>query len=373
MKEEGIQLLSNLSIFATMIFIPLIAASFDASPFEIALIVMVYNLAIFMSNYACGRGADIYGRRTFLLGGLLASAGAFALHLLAYDPFSLALIRILAGVCVGMWGPALLAYVFEAKKSLGRVMGFGGLGWGTGVFLAGLLAMYWRIYFMSSICFFFAFLLALTIPKMKERKLKIPLFPKEVIRKNIPAYLAVVVRHTGASAVWVLLPVYLNQELLFAESVIGYVYAANAFTQFVVMMFVDKLPSKVSIPIGLVTTILCFIFFERATMIWQWAMLLMFIGVAWAFLYVGATVYVMERNVERATSTGLLMGSMSLAGIAGPIFGGLIAAMMPFRYNFYFAIALTFIGIVLYYVTHYSLSKHPRNIPEKGIKGIKED
>jgi hypothetical protein len=41
------------------------------------------------------------------------------------------------GIAVGMWGPALLTYVFESKKKLGKIMGFGGLGWGTGIFFSG--------------------------------------------------------------------------------------------------------------------------------------------------------------------------------------------------------------------------------------------
>jgi MFS family permease len=315
-------------------------------------------MSVFLSNYACGRGADIYGRRIFLQSGLIASAGGFVLHLLARDPISLGIIRIVTGICVGMWGPALLAYVFEAKKSMGKVMGFGGLGWGTGVLIAGLLAQFWHIYLLSVLCFLMAFAIALTLPKLEEFHHKIPLFPGEVLRKSYPAYLAVVIRHAGATAVWVLLPVYLNQQQLFAQSVIGYVYAINAFVQFLVMSFIERFPSKVTISMGLVLTTVCFLFFDRATMIWHWAVLLASVGLSWSLLYVGGTVYVMERNVERATSMGILQGSMSLAGIMGPLIGGVVAQVYEYRYNFYIAASLSMVAFVIFLATYPKVERY---------------
>lgn len=359
MREEAIQFYSNLSIFATMIFIPLMAVSLGASAFQTALIVVAYNSCVFISTYACGRGADIYGRRLFLIIGLAASAASFTLLLFAHDPMTLGIIRILNGICVGMWGPALLAYVFEAKLKLGKVMGFGGLGWGMGVLIAGVLSIYWQIYVLSSVGFLLAFIIALTVPKLKEVKHKIPLFPMDVIKKCSPAYLAILIRHTGATAIWVLLPIYLKDNLGFTEAIIGYTYASNAFMQFVVMGFIDKWPSKVTISIGLALSAGTFFFFQWATDPWQWGALLMMVGVAWAFLFVGGNVYVLERCEEKATSTGILHGSMSLAGIIGPLIGGAVAELtnFDFRYNVYFAVALSVVGIVIFLLSARKVDK----------------
>jgi DHA1 family multidrug resistance protein-like MFS transporter len=358
MREEAIQFLSNMSIFATTTFIPIIALSVNADPFMTAMIIVAYNLAVFVSNYACGRGADIYGRRAFLLVGLFLSAVAFAAHMLMKDLVSFTVVRILTGLAIGMWGPALLAYVFEAKKKLGKIMGFGGLGWGTGIFITGMLAIYWdsealyeRMYLLSTVGMFISFGIAVSLPRLKEVKLKIPLFPIDVIKKSYPAYLALVIRHTGATGVWALLPLYLKTELGMSATDISYIYASNAFIQFIVMYYADRLPSKTTITLGLIISVGSFFFFPWALTVWAWTVLFIIIGGAWSLLYVGSTVYVMERNVERATSTGLLQGSTSLAGITGPLIAGVLAQVGPFVYNFYLATILCVVALVIFLAT----------------------
>ena len=375
MREEAIQFLSNMSIFATTVFIPIISLYVGASAFETAMIVVAYNTAVFLSNYVCGRGADIYGRRGFLLGGLLLSAFAFAGHMLINNIVTLTVIRILTGIAVGMWGPAMLTYIFEAKKAVGKIMGFGGLGWGTGIFITGLLAIYWstrdlyvRMFLVSTVGLFVAFIIATTLPKLEEVKHKIPLFPLAVIKKSYPAYLAVVIRHTGATGVWVLLPIYLKHDLGFSETVIGYIYASNAFIQFIVMWFSDKFPSKTSITIGLVISVISFFFFPWASAPWHWAALFILIGGAWSLLYVGSTVYVMERNVERATANGLLQGSTNLAGITGPLIGGLLAGFLPFVYNFYVATVLCVVALVVFVATAKTVEEEAHGKRPKKVK-----
>lgn len=375
MREESIQFFANLSIFATTTFIPIIAVLWGADPFTTAMIIVAYNLAVFASNYACGRGADIYGRRGFLLGGLALSAVTFGLHFLIHDVITLTIVRILNGLAIGMWGPALLTYVFEANKKLGTIMGFGGLGWGTGILMTGILAMFWasqdlymRMYALSTLGLAVSTVIALTLPKLKEVRHKIPLFPVEVMKKSMPAYLAVVIRHTGATAVWALLPYYLKTQLGYSETVIGYIYAANAFIQFVVMHYADRLPSRTSITAGLVISVLAFFSFLFASEPWHWAFLFIVFGGAWGMLSVGATMYVMERNVERATSTGLLQGSTNLAGITGPLIGGLIVRFGPFYWNFVLATILSAVSLVIFLATaktHVESKKRERSDSEE--------
>jgi MFS family permease len=355
MREEAIQFFSNLSIFATTTFIPIIAVLWGADPFTTAMIIVAYNTAVFLSNYACGRWADMYGRRNFLLGGLMLSSVAFALHIFIRDIVSLTVIRVFAGLAIGMWGPALLAYVFEADKKLGKIMGYGGLGWGMGILFSGIMAIFWstqdlyiRMYVVSTVGLVLSTIIAMTLPKLNEVKLVIPLFPVKVIKKSLPAYLAVVIRHTGATAVWSLLPYYLETHMHFGMDTISYIYASNAFIQFIVMYYVDKVPSRTAIISGLFISIFAFFFFLWATSPWHWAFLFIVFGGAWSLLYVGATVYVMERNVERATSTGLLQGSTNLAGITGPLIGGLIVLVAPFWWNFVLATVLSIVALIIF-------------------------
>ena len=208
--------------------------------------------------------------------------------------------------------------------------------------------------------------MSVSLPKLTEVKLEIPLFPKDVILRSYPAYLAVVIRHTGATTVWVLLPVYLVQQLDFAESIVGYVYACNAFVQFFVMMVVDRLPPKYTISFGLILSTLCFATFDHATQVWHWAVILSFVGMAWAFLFVGGTVYVMDRCVERATATGILQGCMSLAGMTGPLIGGIVAEVFEYRFNFYIAVCLCLVSLVLFVATYPRVERYIIESEQKG-------
>ena len=54
-----------------------------------------------------------------------------------------------------------------------------------------------------------------------------------------------------------------------------------------------------------------------------------FVGLAWACMYVGALKYVNERNVERSTASGLLNSTMSIAGIIGPMIVAIFYLIWP--------------------------------------------
>jgi hypothetical protein len=51
------------------------------------------------------------------------------------------------------------------------------------------------------------------------------------------------------------------------------------------------------------------------------------IAFSWSFMYVGALNFVAERNVEVATSTGHIGAIIALAGIFGPLIGGLVSGL----------------------------------------------
>jgi predicted MFS family arabinose efflux permease len=74
------------------------------------------------------------------------------------------------------------------------------------------------------------------------------------------------------------------------------------------------------------------------------------LSLAWGFLYVGCLKFVMERNVEKATSTGILNSTMHISGIIGAFIGGTIAFYLGRVANIYTAAVLSFIALILFFV-----------------------
>jgi len=155
------------------------------------------------------RLSDIYGRKKFLFLGLIASAISFPLQAFASTPFQLLLARVLVGFCTVIFPTALIAHIYDLNKKIGKFMAFGSLGWAIGQFLAGLIALYWKIFFLGSFFFILAFLLALKmeIPKVS---FPVPLIPLKIIKNNFLVYLSFFLRHFGANMVWIIFPLFFD-------------------------------------------------------------------------------------------------------------------------------------------------------------------
>ena len=151
-----------------------------------------------------------------------------------------------------------------------------------------------------------------------------PLFPKAIIKRNLPIYSALLIRHAGASAIWVTMPIYISQ-MGASNFDIGVLYACNAVTQFVVMYHLDRFPSDRAFLIGLVLSGITFVVFGLVDRYWLFVVPQVMIAFSWSFTYVGALKFVAERNAEVATSTGHIGAIIALAGIFGPLMGGLVS------------------------------------------------
>ena len=129
----AVQSLSNAGLMAVIVYIPLLARSLGATSSQIGLLVGAYQAMLFFSSMLFGRWADFGDRKRFVVLGLALSAGAIAVHALARGLGGLFLVRALAGLCVGVFPSALMAYFYDRSRLLGRFTGFGSLGWGRGV------------------------------------------------------------------------------------------------------------------------------------------------------------------------------------------------------------------------------------------------
>ena len=335
MRPEAIQLLSSAGTFGPIILVPIILSQdFGVSEGVIGIVVGLFAFSSFISSYACGRAADVYGRRAILLIGLALSGAITLLHIASLWLDSLALfvgVRVALGFAAGMFPAALLAYVYEHKGKMGKFSSWGAAGWGAGSLAIGFFgSLYEWAFVYCAVILFVSFAVALTLPFPKERRLHVPRFPIALMRRNAPVYACMLVRHTGANMIWVTYPLFLI-SIGADGALIGTVYAVNAFSQFLIMNYIDRFNASVLVAFGTGASAATFVIFAMSYEYWQIVPAQVLLASSWSCLYVGSLRYVMDKNEEKATATGLLSGMMSMSGILGPLAGGFTAVAIGFR------------------------------------------
>ncbi|MBS4015281.1 MAG: MFS transporter [Candidatus Latescibacteria bacterium] len=319
----AIQFLANLAPTLVLIYVPLIAQSYGAAPAKVGLVVATYHAMVFAAGLLFGRLADLRGRKNFIVLGLGLSTIAFTSHLLINDITSLFIIRAVAGFSIGIFPAALLTYAYEKNNTLGRFSAIGSLGWGIGSILAGIVAVYYRLFILAGLFYFVTFLLAIFRLQKTPAVVKQTFWDLSVIKKNWRIYLTFLLRHAGAFGIWAIYPIFLA-SLGANKFWIGIIYSINAFGQFLFLPLLDRYKSTKLITTGLICSIVTFVIFSLCQNHWQILPFQVLLAFAWSCLYLGTLKYLMEHNEERATAVGGFNSLMSLSGIIGPLLGGVI-------------------------------------------------
>jgi MFS family permease len=358
---------------SAVLYVPLLAKNvLHLDLGTIGVIGAIYGLAVFISSYIFGRAADIYNRKIIIVIGLVVSAFAFLSQGIVEHFHSTSILmvtRALAGFSIGIANPALAAYVYESRHRFGRFLSFGSLGYGIGSGLAGAIALYlggWLVFLFASMCLFSAFAVALLLPKVEQKQMRVKFFPRETIRKGWPIYVGYFLRHTGASAVWIIFSLFiLKLGANYAQ--IGILTAVNSVCQFMIMNLVERWDCKFLINLGTLVSIATFIVYTLAPH-WEWLIIgQVMIAFAWSCMYVGSNVYLLKRSEEHATASGLLQSSMSLANIVGPIIGGTIAGMfadelLGYHATMYGAAILSAIAFLMFYFGIRKFERREQNV-----------
>jgi MFS family permease len=321
-----IQFAYNFAIVGPIIFIPLLAESLHASPAVIGLIVATYQVMLFAASALFGRLADLKGHKLFIVLGLLISTAVFLGHLWITGIPSMFLIRALAGLAVGIFPAAVIAYATRGEHNLGRLAGAGSLGYGLGSLVAGIIAGYHQVFLLSAGIFLAGFVVALLALKESRERVNQSFFNAELLKRNWRVYLSFFLRHAGANGVWAIFPLYL-ERLGASNFWIGVIYALNSVGQAAFMPLVHRWRSTRLIQIGLFASILTFGSFAFSRNFKQLLPLQLLLAFAWSCLYVGSLKYLLETNSERSTAIGLLNSTQGLSGIAGALIGGAVASL----------------------------------------------
>ena len=354
MPPRHINFLGNAAVSASLIFIPLWASQLGATVEQLGFIVGAYNGSILVSSYVFGRAADVHGSRKILQTGLLLASLAAFLQVLAFDRVTVVVTRVVLGFTVGMYPAALLAYARSADRAVGPYAAWGSLGWALGTLVAGVADFLAQgdvrpIFVVSSLLFVAGFVVSASAPLTGTGKLTVPLFPVALIRRNLPIYVAMLIRHTGANMVWVIFPLYLRDNLGMSGLEIGIAYTVNPLVQFAVMRKLDRFPSRTLVIAGLVGSAATFLTFTLARNFVEILMTQALLGVSWATLYVGSLQFIVERNPETATAGGILGSVMSISSILGPILGGILSTGDNYIFPMYAAAGLCGAALLAYW------------------------
>jgi MFS family permease len=345
--------MAGAAMLSAFTYIPILATELDIEEILVTVIVAGYATASFLASYIFGRAGDVYGRRIVIRLGLLLSTITFGLILLTTNFETLFFVRVLNGFCVGMYPGALTAYAYESKMKMGRFATWGAAGWGVGTLFSGYAASFniYNAFLISTLFIAIAFASALTLPLVPREVVKVPWFPVETFKRNASIYIAFLLRHSSAFAIWTLWPLFLV-SIGGDTFTIAVVQATNALSQVLFMATVtDRFDSKRLFSIGLIASAIAFVWFPFARNIIEILPTQVLLGFAWAMLYVGALKYVTENNKERSTASGLLVSMNSLSGALGPVIAAAIYLIWPgYIPTMIFAAIMTLIAYGLFWI-----------------------
>ncbi len=343
---RGTTFFQHAGIAITFVFMPIIAKGVTESLFEIGIIVAAFSFAQILSELYFGRVSDKKGKRLlFIRIGFIGCAVTFGLHYFADDVSLLLLARVGAGITTGIMIPAMLAYTYEAgedKRKVASVVSFHALGWLAGIVAAGFANDTQLIFLVSSGFFVVGLVLTAKLPNISsEQELKAGT-TKRIIVKNKFLFFSLLLRHIGASSVWMILPIMLMEQLGAELYQISIVYVSNTVTAFVIMTLMAtkiRIANVTKFKIGIGLTAFVFVGLAVITEWWMAMPFMALVGATWAFLFIGGNFHLMAHN-PKSTSIGIFSSTLSIATVVGPIIAGVIAFSYGYTAVMYFAIAI---------------------------------
>ena len=365
---RGTTFFQHAGIAITFVFMPIIAKGVTESLFEIGVIVASFFFAQILSELYFGRMSDKKGKRLlFIRIGFIGCAVTFGLHYFADDVSLLLLARIGAGITTGIMIPAMLAYSYEAgkdKRKVASVVSFQALGWLAGIVAAGLANDTQLIFLVSSGFFLVGLVLTAKLPNITSKQELKPGTTKSVIVKNKFLFLSLLLRHIGASSVWMILPIMLMEKFGAELYQISIVYVFNTVTAFVIMTLMAskiRITNVTKFKIGIGLTAFVFVGLAFITEWWMAMPFMALVGATWAFLFIGGNFHLMAHN-PKSTSTGIFSSTLSIATVIGPLIAGAIAFSYGYTAVMYFAIAIIVCAFaVSLKINKVPVSKEPEN------------
>jgi MFS family permease len=349
-RLTAVSFLLNLAVETSLVFLPLYASSLSASNLEVGFIAASYGLAYFASSLLFGRLSDIYGRLAFIRLGLGASALAYLAQLVARSPLILLITRGILGFCLGVSAAAVMAYTYEKLKKVGGFSSYGALGWCIGAAFAAVVHSYTVLFVASAVSSLLAFGTVMTLTEAPEnhslQQVPRSLFPLNMIKENRKVYFALLARQLGANAVWAIFPLYLT-GIGASKTWVAIMDGINMGGQFIAMRFVEQYNSARLFQVGLLLSMAIFGIFGIANNYLQVVPVQAVVAVAWSFMFVGSLSYLLKKNPEHGTVSGLLYSTIYLSAGIGPFVGGIVSQVWGFKALMFVSSVFSLLGFFL--------------------------
>ncbi|MGE4092899.1 MAG: MFS transporter [Candidatus Binatia bacterium] len=343
----------SLALFATMLgngivipFIPLYAQKFDASGTIVGVLFGAHSAARTLLLPSIGRASDRYGRKTFLLGGLLFYAVTSVAYLLANSLVMLILVMGLQGIATAMVQPTSLAYVGDLtpKGKEGAYAGYANTAFLAGVaggpvlggFIKDAFNMQTSFVVLGVLSVLSLLLLWLFLPDSHIHKAvtRAQLVPWRTLVSSRPLLGVTAFRLVYAlssTIIWVFVPLLAAYLLPLSTTQVGLLISLNVLVSTLLQSpcgrLADRMNKAVLIVVGGLLSSVALAGFPFAVSFTHLVVLNLLVGAGFGLAYPAHIALAMEHapSANMGTVMSLLLTVHSAAmTIAPPIFGSIV-------------------------------------------------
>ena len=352
--EFLVQFISSLSMLSMFTYVPYWGYVLGFSLLEISLISVFYGIAIFATNLIIGRISDLIGvRKPFIILGLLITSVSIFTLSFHSNFIEFSIFRIFTAIGYGIYIPTLTALVTDKNMKLGKFSGYGTAAWAVGVFISGIVGVFWvpGIFVFSALAVLGSGIIALVIKEVRPKTKKYEFSTTTIFWQRKRIFTSFIIRHSLASAIWTLWPLYLA-SLGADEFSMALIQVLNPVTSSIIMSkFTDSIDSKLMFNMGLVFSGTTFFAYLLAP---NWIFILpaqIILGFSWAFIYVGTLRYAIESSeFDKSTISGWINSIQSISTILGSTFAFVVIYLGG---NIYLLIIFASVGTFLTFTINY--------------------
>lgn len=374
-NSSRILLSLSVSVGVTMIglgiiwpLIPVYAVQIGAGGFLVGLIIASFNIARTVFSPFTGRISDRFGRKKFIMIGLLSYAAVSVMYVIPTHAVVLIFVRFFHGLAALFVVPIAMALAADIapEREMGKYMGTLNmavmLGLGIGPVLGGTIKEFMGIhaaFYMMGLITLIACLLVFTfIPsdisgEMQEKKNQLPSFKTIMTHRVVLGiFLMRFFTASGQGAVYTFLPI-LALRMNLSGSQVGIILGANIFLIAFLQRFCGRIADRIN-PKHIIISgtfasglaVLGMPFVEGFTMILIFNILM---GAANGFALPGGLVITghLGRTMGMASLMSITDAAWSLGMIISPVLSGIILDFFGVRHVFVIGSILILTGSVL--------------------------
>ena len=348
--------------------LPLYAEDLGASGIWIGIIFSGFALSATIVTPIAGRLSDRWGRKLFLLIGLLSSSIVSLGYIWADNALHLTLVRLIHGAVSSIIMPVAHAYIgdISPEKEEGEWMGYLNAafftGLGIGPFIGGILSDHFSMsaafLTMGSLNLLAFLIVASLLPEIKPKKTSShPYASFKAVStsgmvKGIFSFRLVL--SIGMAAFVAFLPIFAAASIGLSQTLIGVLVAVNILVMSLAGIYggiiADRLNRRALVIAGSLINIAYLALIPQASNFWQLLAICALGGLGGAIAMPAASALTVEegRKFGMGSIMAIFVMAFSIGFFTGPLLGGVIADYISINSVFYFGSIVGLIGTGLF-------------------------